>query len=100
MILDTSGLHPAFERYYGTRTRISVVTVYYDDDGNEIERWQRYGRVGRSMGTHPVYLLLSRADSDSSSDVLSPDTPTRRTFVVAEKPYGSRNYIPTQGVRP
>lgn len=67
-------------------TRVYLVTTY--DDGTQ---WHRTGRVGRTMGITPGYLLLSRANSMGSSDVLLDDT-WGNTVVAGIKHPGSRGY--------
>lgn len=92
-ITDTDGLHPSFHPYYvgphpTRRPRLRVETVYRDDDGTPTHSHMRTGTVGRSTGWRPVYLLMSRADSRGSSDVISPDTGrcTTRVVGVMESP--------------
>lgn len=57
-------LHHQFRPYYNG-PRIEVRTTY--DDGTT---HTRRGRVGITMGWAPVFILLPRSDSRSSSDVL------------------------------
>ena len=52
-------------RCLGTPQRIKVRRMYPGG-----EAWERTGRVGRSTGPRPLYLLMRRSDSTGSSDVL------------------------------
>lgn len=62
-----AGLATQFHPYYAG-PRIEVRTTYSDGTTHT-----RRGRVGITTGHAPVFLLLPRRDSRSSSDVLHPD---------------------------
>lgn len=59
---DLSELATKFERFYENRQRIIVRSPW-----GEVKR----GYVGRTTGWKPSYLLLARANSRGSSDLLS-----------------------------
>ncbi len=61
-VLDNSNLADKFTKYYETRQRIVVKTPY-----GEITR----GYVGKTTGWKPSYLLLARANSHGSSELLN-----------------------------
>jgi hypothetical protein len=56
-----------FVPYFGTGQRIRVTRDY----GNE--SWTRTGRVSRTTGWRPAFLLMYRSNATGSSDVLSPE---------------------------
>jgi hypothetical protein len=60
--LDRSDLATKFEGFYKSRQRIIVRSPW-----GEVKR----GYVGRTTGWKPSYLLLARANSRGSSDLLS-----------------------------
>lgn len=62
-----AGLASTFRPYYNG-PRIEVKTTY-SDGTTHIRR----GRVGMTTGYAPVFLLLPRSDSRSSSDILHAD---------------------------
>jgi hypothetical protein len=59
--LDRSDLATKFERFYKSRQRIIVRNPW-----GEVQR----GYVGRTSGWKPSYMLLARANSRGSSDLL------------------------------
>lgn len=62
---DESFLAPKFKPYYNG-PRLEVRTTYPDGT-----TYTRRGRIGITTGYHPVFLLLPRLDSRSSSDILN-----------------------------
>ena len=62
---DASDLMPAFAPYYGNRDlRVTVKHPIYG---------RRTGWIGRTTGGRPAFLLMPRANSCRSSDVLGPE---------------------------
>ena len=49
--------------------RVYLVTTY--EDGSQ---WHRTGRIGRTTGTKPAYLLMSSTSAIGSSDLLTSET--------------------------
>lgn len=92
MSIDTSELHPAFSTYVGTQHRVKVETVYRDDEGTVRDVHVRCGRIGKTTGTRPAYLVMHNSRAIGSSDVILPDTPNRRTRVIAVKQRDDRRY--------
>ncbi|WNM68762.1 hypothetical protein SEA_SOOS_32 [Gordonia phage Soos] len=82
---DYSDIHRGLSMYCGSQTRLKVETVYYDDDGNVTSTHVRCGRIGMTTGRRPSLLLMARATSIGSSDLISPDTTTRTTRIIAVK---------------
>jgi hypothetical protein len=80
---DVSGIAAAAHLlpYYGTGTRVRVVTDY----GNG-ETYERTGTVSRTTGWRPALLLIHRSNAHGSSDLLS-----ERDRVVAVK--RGREYV-------
>jgi len=74
--LDLSELHEKFRRYFLSHQRVKV-RAYYPESG---ESYTRTGRVGKTTGWRPAFLLMHRSSDRGSSDVLS-----ERDEVVAIK---------------
>ncbi|QKY79947.1 hypothetical protein PQD13_gp35 [Gordonia phage Clawz] len=92
---DYSDIHRGLSMYCGSQTRLKVETVYYDpDDGGVVSTHVRCGRIGMTTGRRPALLLMARATSIGSSDLILPDTPTRVTRVIAVK--DGNQYRPTR----
>jgi hypothetical protein len=62
-VTDLSDLAEQFTQYYQNRQRIIVRTRY----GETLR-----GYVGRTTGWKPVYILLAKANSSGSSEILTP----------------------------
>ncbi len=77
-VIDRSKLAPQFHHIYGTEARIRVRFAYGEE---------RTGTVGKTTGWRPVYLLMARADSIGSADVLGPDD-----VITAIKQANGRRY--------
>jgi len=80
---DPTNLAPQFIPFFGSRTRIKVLTVYSND-----EEYVRFGIVGVTTGRKPMFILMPRRTSTGSSDVLrSTDK------IVSVKHHTSRHYV-------
>jgi hypothetical protein len=67
--IDTTTLDAApaiIGQAHKSGARLYLVTTYID--GSE---WHRTGRIGKTAGHKPAYLVMSRSDSMGSSDLLS-----------------------------
>lgn len=88
---DTTALDaaPQFAAYFGTGQRIRVTRTYESGETDT-----RTGRVSRTTGWRPAFLLMSRSNALGSSDVLGPDD------VITAVQDSRGRYVPVPGLRP
>lgn len=63
---EIDSVHPLFHYYFGKSSRVIVERVY--EDG---ETYRRVGRISGTGGWKPALILMARADSIGSGDVIS-----------------------------
>lgn len=90
--IDTADLDaaPAAVRYAAAdqSCRVYLVTTY--DDGSQ---WHRTGRIGKTTGTRPGFLLMGRSSDTGSSDLLTAST-WGDTVVAGIQHNGNGYYTP------
>lgn len=75
---------PAFKAAAEHGRRVYVVTTY--PNGSE---HHRTGRIGRTTGTRPAYLVMHRADQLGSWDLIDERDTERTRIVATQRPDGT-----------
>ena len=68
-VIDNSDLNPSFTPYYNNKQRVEVAFGGVKGEPYEIKR----GTIGKTTGWKPVYLLMLRKNSISSSYTIGKD---------------------------
>lgn len=93
--IDTSDLDAApaaVQHAYNHRpqgARVYLVTTYADGS-----TWHRTGYIGKTTGTRPGFLVISRISDYGSSDLLTASTWENTVVAGISQSYGSPYYIP------